>query len=193
MIMLYRLKQLGACDGQVQLFEQLFGDAVQVTEELCIKHAGVFDWQWASEKLLKDSAKFFQAEEFILWQKFNKETKVIGAKYNKILHDLRNEFHASTAKEREILDKAIEPIEKNFAAKLYGSCIYHYEASREYAQLIEPFKDAFNESIKDRKEAFYAKNHAAQAEFSKAMSPHYKKLYEERARLFAVCYRSENP
>ena len=53
------LKQLldaKACSDQVVLFVQKFGASVDVTVELAVSLAGVFDFHWAAENLLQPSA-----------------------------------------------------------------------------------------------------------------------------------------
>lgn len=55
--------QLGdklACKEQIERFEDLFGEEVEVTLELCIKHATDFDWWWAAAHLLS-------SEQMALW------------------------------------------------------------------------------------------------------------------------------
>ena len=51
-----KLKLLGACEEQVKLFQELFGDSVEVTPELCATYAGQFDWDWAAQRLLSATA-----------------------------------------------------------------------------------------------------------------------------------------
>ena len=51
------LKSKKACQPQIDLFRSLFGDSVEVTEELCVKHAQDFNWDWAADTLLSESAR----------------------------------------------------------------------------------------------------------------------------------------
>ena len=46
------LRQQHACPNQVARFQELFGDAVEVTVDLAVKHAQDFDWDWAARSLL---------------------------------------------------------------------------------------------------------------------------------------------
>ena len=58
--MIITLKQLdkrSACKGQRDLFEKLFGASVEITKELCIKHASDFDWTWATKNFLSAPAQ----------------------------------------------------------------------------------------------------------------------------------------
>jgi hypothetical protein len=51
-ITLEMLRQKHACRDQVARFKELFGDAVEVTVELAVKHAQDFAWDWAARSLL---------------------------------------------------------------------------------------------------------------------------------------------
>jgi hypothetical protein len=52
------LQQLeNACIEQRNLFRILFGESVEVTEELSIYHADEFDWNWAADNLLSPKAQ----------------------------------------------------------------------------------------------------------------------------------------
>lgn len=46
-ISLTQLIKCGACEEQQERFVELFGGPVEVTEELALSVAGVFDWDWA--------------------------------------------------------------------------------------------------------------------------------------------------
>ena len=72
-IELKTLKELGACSEQVELFEKLFGDSVEVTEELCLKHAGDFNWNFARQ-LLSGPA----------WAEYDKVCGLARAEYDKV-------------------------------------------------------------------------------------------------------------
>lgn len=56
-ITLEMLENRDACYGQQKLFRELFGDRVEVTPELCVKHAKDFEWRWACEELLSGEAQ----------------------------------------------------------------------------------------------------------------------------------------
>ena len=45
-----------ACRAQTDLFRQLFGESVEITEELCASVADKFDWRWAGRYLLSPVA-----------------------------------------------------------------------------------------------------------------------------------------
>ena len=46
------LRAKDACEDQVNMFESLFPEGVEITQELCVKHAGDFDWNWAAKNFL---------------------------------------------------------------------------------------------------------------------------------------------
>ena len=50
------LESKGACASQVALFRSLFGEEVEITEELCAEHASAFDFDWAARNLLTAAA-----------------------------------------------------------------------------------------------------------------------------------------
>lgn len=52
------LKMLeSACKPQRDLFAGIFGQEVELTLELCVKHASLFDWDWAAANLLTTHAR----------------------------------------------------------------------------------------------------------------------------------------
>ena len=50
-ITLKKLRLLGACSGQVELFKARFGTYVEITEELILEHGKDFDLSWLARKL----------------------------------------------------------------------------------------------------------------------------------------------
>lgn len=56
-ITLAQLEKLGACEQQRELFKELFGKSVTVTEEVAALHAYSFDWPWAANYMLPFSAR----------------------------------------------------------------------------------------------------------------------------------------
>lgn len=63
-ITLYQLEVRGACIPQAKKFKELFGESVEVTLDLCLKHAQDFDWNWGAHQFLSpDALKFYQEHE----------------------------------------------------------------------------------------------------------------------------------
>ena len=52
----HKLEYYGACHDQVMLFNDLFPHGVELTEELCLLRAQVFEWPWAASCLLPSIA-----------------------------------------------------------------------------------------------------------------------------------------
>jgi len=67
-----RLITMGACEDQVNAMYDLIGDGdAPLTVEFAVKHAQVFDWDWAAYKILlyeslEDYLEYTDAER-ILW------------------------------------------------------------------------------------------------------------------------------
>ena len=55
-ITLRQLDAKGACQDQRDKFKEIFGSQVEVTLDLCIKHAQDFDFNWAANHLLSSTA-----------------------------------------------------------------------------------------------------------------------------------------
>ena len=61
-IKLSTLIEKQACQEQVDLFRQLFGEQVELTAELAVKYANRFNVSWCVDKLLTASAQKAYAE-----------------------------------------------------------------------------------------------------------------------------------
>ena len=88
--MIITLKQLdkrSACTGQRDLFEKLFGASVEITKELCIKHASDFDWTWAARNFLSAPAR----------AEFDKARASAVAEYGKACASARAELDKACA------------------------------------------------------------------------------------------------
>lgn len=64
------LRNLGACDEQVELFEEVWGPSVVVTEEEMVKHAHQFDWSFGAEWLLapRDEERQVRQDRYSEWR-----------------------------------------------------------------------------------------------------------------------------
>ena len=72
-ITLRTLEAKGACRDQCKRFAALFPEGVEVTEALCIEHAAEFNWDWAAQNLLTDSA----------WAEYHRTTASAWAKHDR--------------------------------------------------------------------------------------------------------------
>ena len=61
-ITLAMLKEKCACANQVAEFARRFGDGVEVTEQVCVSVASVFDWEWAARHFLTAPARAAYSE-----------------------------------------------------------------------------------------------------------------------------------
>ena len=93
-----RLERYGACQDATELFAALFGDSVEVTEELCVTHAMDFSWDWASKNLLSESAQAaYHAAEAQAREDYNAATAPTRASYNAAIADDWVAYDAATA------------------------------------------------------------------------------------------------
>ena len=84
-ITLTQLEELGACKKQRELFEAKFGADVRVTQELCRSVATEFDWDWAADELLTESA----------WVEYGKARMIAWAECDKAAEAARVNWVAS--------------------------------------------------------------------------------------------------
>jgi hypothetical protein len=64
------LRSKGACEEQVLRFIELGGDELELTEELCVRHANKFAWHWAGRRLLKKGFKYYILAEEDAWGQY---------------------------------------------------------------------------------------------------------------------------
>ena len=80
-----QLRALGACEDQVDLFQRLLGDSVEVTEALCVGHAQEFGagaWDWAAAHLLSPPARAaYEAARAPAWAEYDAATAPALATY----------------------------------------------------------------------------------------------------------------
>ena len=79
------LRKKGACDEQVELFVELFGESANVTQKLAMTHATKFDWDWAAKKLLS-RAKYTEYYKVCgaAWAEYRKVRGPALAEYRKV-------------------------------------------------------------------------------------------------------------
>lgn len=73
----------GACDQQVERFRVLFGDGeIEITRQLCIKHAYDFDFNWAGHFLVSSRAKtWFYKKDQSLWKDYQEVKSPLWEQY----------------------------------------------------------------------------------------------------------------
>ena len=93
-----QLESLDACEDQLNLFQSLFGEEVEVTRELVITHADKFDWDWAAEKLLprKKSAEYERVRA-PAWAEYERVRAPAWAEYERVRAPAWAEYKRVTA------------------------------------------------------------------------------------------------
>jgi hypothetical protein len=95
------LKQLtdkGARQEQVNLFRTLFGDSVDVTEELCASVTGKFDFYWAASNLLTPSARAeYERVAAPAWAEYERIMAAGEAGFKRIMAARKAEYIRATA------------------------------------------------------------------------------------------------
>lgn len=79
------LRDKNACQEQVEKFQQLYPDGVEVTKAACVAVADVFDWKWAARNFLSDAAR--QEHDRIknaAWQELNLVTAAARQEYDRV-------------------------------------------------------------------------------------------------------------
>ena len=95
-ITLAMLKKNGACADQAAEFARRFGDGVEVTEQVCVSFASVFDWDWAARHFLTAAA----------WAAYNEAKAAAGAAYREATAAAEAAYSKVRAPARAAYDKA---------------------------------------------------------------------------------------
>ena len=86
-----------ACEEQVRLFKKMFGDSVLVTEELCVKYAGKFNFVWASENLLSvEGQQAYKAIVRQAWEAYVAIERPAGEAYDAVTRSALEAYAAVT-------------------------------------------------------------------------------------------------
>jgi hypothetical protein len=124
------LRDHRACSEQVDLFLANFpaGES-EVTEELCLSLAQVFDWGWAGDGLLS-----FQAREA----------------YDEATHPARRAYHEATSPARHAYDTTLRAARRAYDTELYPDWPALDEATssawRLFLEAMHPARRAHNEA-----------------------------------------------
>ena len=89
-ITLRQLDAKGACQDQRDKFKEIFGSQVEVTLDLCIKHAQDFDFNWAANYLLSSTA----------WAEYERVRASARAEYARVTAPARAEYERVRAPAR---------------------------------------------------------------------------------------------
>ena len=79
------LESKEACNTQIKLFAKLFPRGVTLTKAICMKHAQEFQWNWAAENLLSNTARAEYWKIYgLAWAEYKKATDLALVEYWKI-------------------------------------------------------------------------------------------------------------
>ena len=114
------LKRKDACREQVDLFAATFGPnaRVEITEALCVEHAGKFDWGWAAANLLPAPLNAdYKAKRALLDADYRAKRAPLNADYEA----KRALLYADYEAKRALLDADYEakraPLDADYKAK----------------------------------------------------------------------------
>ena len=79
-----QLIAINACTEQVDLFRSLFGEFVNVTEALCLKHSDKFDWGFASKLLSPAGQAEYERVSGLARAEYKRVTGLAWAEYNRV-------------------------------------------------------------------------------------------------------------
>jgi hypothetical protein len=81
-ITLRQLKLLGACTSQINLFKEIFGTEIEITEDIVNKHGAKFDTDWLAKNVLP-SEKYadYRAKRAPLYADYKAKCDLLYADY----------------------------------------------------------------------------------------------------------------
>src|ERR1700693_3758700 len=92
------LKDKGACEEQVALFEKYFPKGGKVTVEKCVKVAHLFNFDWAAQNLFLSSASVkYEKARAPASAKYEKARASASAKYKKATAPASSEYAKARA------------------------------------------------------------------------------------------------
>ena len=101
------LKDAGACASEVKRLEGLFGSSVEITEEFCVEHASVCDWEWASRLLgPRDQAEYDRVTA-LARAEYDRVTTLARAECGRVMDAARAEFDCVTAPAQAEYDRVV--------------------------------------------------------------------------------------
>ena len=108
-----QLQTLGACENQLELFKQLFGDEVKLTLEVVKEHGHKFDIQWAANMLLsKEALAEYKRVRDAALAEYKRVEGAALAEYERVRD-------AALAEYKRVLDAALAEYEQKCAMAFY--------------------------------------------------------------------------
>jgi hypothetical protein len=105
-ITLKHLRNLDACEAQCVLFEKHFGDTFNVTVEACLAVAGVVDWNWGAQHLLRAPARRAYEEATAAALRAFQEATATARRAYEATAAARRAFREATATARRAYEEA---------------------------------------------------------------------------------------
>ena len=97
-ITLKQLKKLGACADQTKLFKEIFGDSVEITEDVIREHGAKFDVNWLAGHVLSPThLAAYQAKLAPLWADYQAKCAPLDDEYKAKCAPLLADYQAKCA------------------------------------------------------------------------------------------------
>ena len=148
-ITLSQLINADACEGQRKLFEQTFGQEVEVTEEICAKYAQKFDFIWASENLLNDNQR---------------------KAYDEAVAPHENAYDEAMAPHEKAYREAVDSHEKAY----FKACASYQKA---YNKAVDSHEKAYDKACASQRKTYYEAMAPHQKAYYKAIAIAFAKAY----------------
>jgi len=153
------LRRLGACQEERDFFAKLFPDGTEVTVELCVKHAGDFDWSWAAEELLTFKAyDVYDADMDTVFAAQREAEKPIDAEYSEAMKPYEDAYQKVATEARRALEAAEE---------LAG---YNVVARKAYGEALEAVNAEYSTGTASIRERFHGRYDVVANEFKKGQA-----------------------
>lgn len=137
------LANMGACSPQVEHFQDLFGDSVELTVELAAKHATEFEWTWAADSLLSEAAS----------EEFEHREHVIRLDYVRVLRDAQGPLDEILAKAKTAFEHAAQGYHQNdVGGEAYLAARHEYLKATQAGQMA--YNAAETKAYNERAKAF---------------------------------------
>lgn len=154
----HMLSQMGACYPQLSLFSKLFGDSVEVTEDIVKENVDRFEWDWAAEYLLPKSSYLEYMDS-------------LSAMLRKTETDISLALHE--------YETAIQPAYETYRSALWVA-VRNFETASEYNAAEKAVDLIYREATKDALDKYDRLSSAAHHEYDEAASMVWFRLATEK-------------
>ena len=95
-----------ACQEQIDLFKQCFGESVEITEDLCLKYSNEFHINWLIDNMLNEEQReLYYTIQAPAWKKYLAIQESVYEEYKAIQGPAYEEYEAIEAPALEAYDK----------------------------------------------------------------------------------------